>query len=87
MGGGGEKQTGWEIEGQTDAVQPDDKAAWQFGSQALCGGELSGSMPGIVYYEFAVLQMDQRCGAGEDADEEEINEKTMTGGGVGGRKI
>lgn len=73
---GGRKQTGWEIEGQADAAQTDDKAAWQFREQALCGRELSGSMPGIVYYEFAVLvDRSPIWSERENADEEEINGK------------
>lgn len=42
-------------EGQTDAVWPNDKALWQYRQQVLFSDGLSGSMPGIVYYEFAVL--------------------------------
>lgn len=71
----GTKQTGWEIEGQADAVLPYDKAAWQFREQALCGGGLSGSMPGIAYYEFAMLWMDQRRGVRVNADGETIDEE------------
>lgn len=36
-------------------------------------------MPGIVYYEFAVLWVDQQRGVTDKADEEKINEEQMTG--------
>lgn len=48
-------------------------------SRPLCGGGLSGGMPGIVYYEFAVLRRDRRRGATANVDGEKINEETMTG--------
>lgn len=57
----GRKQTGGEIEGQTD-----DRAAWQFRRRALSGAGPSGNMPGIVYYEFAELWIDRQGRRGED---------------------